>query len=139
MDNIVGVKKVSGNFFAIAKLMRLTGGKMDIYSGNDDQIVPVLALGGEGVVSALLNMAPTQTHEVCISYFAGDVTKGARMQTDAIPLMEVLFSEMNPAPMKAIMNLMGREIGPLCPPLTEIELTHGEKPAQTVREYSILK
>ena len=139
VDNIVGVKEASGNFSAIAKLMKLTDGKMDIYSGNDDQIVPILALGGKGVISVLSNVAPAQTHEICASYFAGDVAKSARMQIDAIPLVEALFSEVNPIPVKAAMNLMGKEVGPLRLPLTEIEPAHREKLAQTMREYGILK
>lgn len=139
VDNIVGVKEASGNFSAIAKLMKLTDGKMDIYSGNDDQIVPILALGGKGVISVLSNVAPAQTHEICACYFAGDVAKSARMQIDAIPLVEALFSEVNPIPVKAAMNLMGKEVGPLRLPLTEIEPAHREKLAQTMREYGILK
>lgn len=139
VDNIVGVKEASGNFSAIAKLMKLTDGKMDIYSGNDDQIVPILALGGKGVISVLSNVAPAQTHEICASYFAGNVAKSARMQIDAIPLVEALFSEVNPIPVKAAMNLMGKEVGPLRLPLTEIEPAHREKLAQTMREYGILK
>lgn len=121
VDNIVGVKEASGNFSAIATLMSLSEGKVDLYSGNDDQIVPLLSLGGKGVISVLSNIAPRQTHEICASYFAGDVKRSARLQLEAIPLVTELFCEVNPIPVKAAMNLMGKEVGPLRMPLTEME------------------
>lgn len=121
VDNIVGVKEASGNFSAIATLMSLSEGKVDLYSGNDDQIVPLLSLGGKGVISVLSNIAPGQTHEICASYFAEDVKRSARLQLEAIPLVTELFCEVNPIPVKAAMNLMGKEVGPLRMPLTEME------------------
>ena len=118
VDNIVGVKEASGNFSAIATLMSLSDGKVDLYSGNDDQIVPLLSLGGKGVISVLSNVAPRQTHDICASYFAGDVKTSAALQLKAIPLITELFSEVNPIPVKAAMNMMGKGVGPLRMPLT---------------------
>ena len=111
VDNIVGVKEASGNFSAMATMMNLADGRIDLYSGNDDQIVPLLALGGKGVISVLSNVAPRQTHEICASFFAGDVKKSTELQLKAIPLITELFREVNPIPVKAAMNLMGKEVG----------------------------
>ena len=127
VDNIVGVKEASGNFSAIATLMSLSDGKVDLYSGNDDQIVPLLSLGGKGVISVLSNVAPRQTHDICASYFAGDVKTSASLQLKAIPLITELFSEVNPIPVKAAMNMMGKGVGPLRMPLTEMEPQNQEK------------
>lgn len=138
VENIVGVKEASGNFSAIATLMNLADGKVDLYSGNDDQIVPLLSLGGKGVISVLSNVAPAQTHEICQSYFDGDVARSAKMQIEAIPLISALFSEVNPIPVKAAMNLMGKEVGPLRLPLTEMEPAHQEVLAEAMRNYGIL-
>lgn len=138
VGNIVGVKEASGNLSAIAKLVNLTDGKMDIYSGNDDQIVPLLSLGGKGVISVLSNVAPAQTHEICASYFAGDVKKSCQLQIEAIPLIDALFCEVNPIPVKAAMNLMGKEVGPLRLPLTEMEPANQEKLKKAMKDYGIL-
>lgn len=138
VDNIVGVKEASGNFSAIAKMMSLAEGKIDIYSGNDDQIVPLLALGGKGVISVLSNIAPRQTHDICAAYFAGDVKKSMELQIAAIPLVETLFCEVNPIPVKAAMNLMGKEVGPLRLPLTEMEPQNQEKLKEAMKAYGIL-
>lgn len=138
VDNIVGVKEASGNFSAIAKMMSLAEGKIDIYSGNDDQIVPLLALGGKGVISVLSNIAPKQTHDICAAYFAGDVKKSMELQIAAIPLVETLFCEVNPIPVKAAMNLMGKEVGPLRLPLTEMEPQNQEKLKEAMKAYGIL-
>lgn len=109
VDNIVGVKEANGDFSATATLMNLTDGGIDLYSGNDDQIVPLLSLGGKGVISVLSNVAPAQAHEICAAYFAGDVKRSAKLQLDAIPLIHALFSEVNPIPVKAAMNLLGKK------------------------------
>ena len=138
VDNIVGVKEATGNFSGIAQLMNLTDGNCDVYSGNDDQIVPLLSLGGKGVISVLSNVAPSQAHEICASYFAGDVKKSARMQLEVIPLINALFCEVNPIPVKAAMNLMGKEVGPLRMPLTEMEPEHQEILKKAMKEYGIL-
>ena len=138
VDNIVGVKEASGNFSAIATLMSLSDGKVDLYSGNDDQIVPLLSLGGKGVISVLSNVAPRQTHDICASYFAGDVKTSAALQLKAIPLITELFSEVNPIPVKAAMNMMGKGVGPLRMPLTEMEPQNQEKLKNAMTAYGIL-
>lgn len=138
VPNIVGVKEASGNFSTIAKIMNLADGCIDLYSGNDDQIVPLLSLGGKGVISVLSNVAPAQTHEICASYFRGEVQKSCRMQLEAIPLIDALFCEVNPIPVKAAMNLMGKETGPLRMPLTEMEPQNQEKLAKAMKDYGIL-
>lgn len=138
VDNIVGVKEASGNFSAIATLMSLSEGKVDLYSGNDDQIVPLLSLGGKGVISVLSNVAPRQTHDICASYFAGDVRTSASLQLKAIPLITELFSEVNPIPVKAAMNMMGKNVGPLRMPLTEMEPQNQEKLKAAMAGYGIL-
>ena len=138
VDNIVGVKEASGNFSAIATLMSLSDGKVDLYSGNDDQIVPLLSLGGKGVISVLSNVAPRQTHDICASYFAGDVKTSAALQLKAMPLITELFSEVNPIPVKAAMNMMGKGVGPLRMPLTEMEPQNQEKLKKAMTAYGIL-
>lgn len=138
VPNIVGVKEASGNFSTIAQIMNLADGCVDLYSGNDDQIVPLLSLGGKGVISVLSNVAPGQTHEICAAYFRGDVKKSCQMQLDAIPLINGLFCEVNPIPVKAAMNLMGKEVGPMRMPLTEMEPQNQEKLAEAMKAYGIL-
>lgn len=138
VDNIVGVKEASGNFSAIATLMSLSDGKVDLYSGNDDQIVPLLSLGGKGVISVLSNVAPRQTHDICASYFAGNVKTSASLQLKAIPLITELFSEVNPIPVKVAMNMMGKGVGPLRMPLTEMEPQNQEKLKRAMADYGIL-
>ena len=118
IDNIVAIKEASGNISQIAKIMQLTDVKLDLYSGNDDQIVPLLSLGGKGVISVLANIAPEYTHDICRKFFDGDLKGSLKMQLDALPLIDKLFCEVNPIPVKAAMNLMGMEVGgyryPLC-------------------------
>lgn len=138
VPNIVGVKEASGNISTIAELMHLADGCVDLYSGNDDQIVPLLSLGGKGVISVLSNIAPRQTHEICQAYFDGDVKKSCELQLAAIPLINALFSEVNPIPAKAAMNLMGKEVGSLRLPLTEIEPQNQERLSVAMKEYGIL-
>ncbi|MDD3253184.1 MAG: 4-hydroxy-tetrahydrodipicolinate synthase [Lachnospiraceae bacterium] len=138
VKNIVGVKEASGNFSGIAEIMSLADGCVDLYSGNDDQIVPLLAMGGKGVISVLSNVAPQQTHDICQSFFEGDVKKSCAMQLKAIPLINALFCEVNPIPVKAAMNLMGKEVGPLRLPLTEMEPQNQERLAKELKAYGIL-
>ena len=138
VDNIVGVKEASGNFSAIAQLMNLTDGTIDLYSGNDDQIVPILSLGGKGVISVLSNIAPQQTHDICAAFFAGNAMESARLQLAAIPLIEALFCEVNPIPVKAAMNMMGKGAGPLRLPLTEMEPQNQARLRAAMEAYGIL-
>ncbi len=138
VPNIVGVKEASGNFSSIATMMQMADGALDLYSGNDDQIVPLLAMGGKGVISVLSNVAPRQTHDICQSFFDGDVKRSLKLQLEAVPLISQLFCEVNPIPVKAALNLMGRQAGPLRLPLTEMEPAHKEALAAAMREYGIL-
>lgn len=138
VPNIVGVKEASGNFSAIATMMSMADGCIDLYSGNDDQIVPLLSMGGKGVISVLSNVAPRQTHDICEKFFKGDVKGSLEMQLKAIPLITQLFCEVNPIPVKAAMNLMGKEVGPLRLPLTEMEPEHQKALAAAMKEYGIL-
>ncbi len=138
VENIVGVKEASANFSAIAEIMNLADGCVDLYSGNDDQIVPLLSLGGKGVISVLSNVAPRQAHDICEAYFKGDVKKSCELQLKAVPLIGALFSEVNPIPVKAAMNMMGKEAGPLRMPLTEMEPQNKERLAKAMKEYGIL-
>ena len=138
VKNIVGVKEASGNFSNIATLMSMAGDCVDLYSGNDDQIVPLLALGGKGVISVLSNVAPKKAHDICASYFKGDVKESCRLQLEAIPLVTELFSEVNPIPVKAALNLMGREAGPLRLPLTEMEPEHLTKLKKAMGDYGLI-
>ncbi len=138
VENIVGVKEASGNISQIVKLMSLADGKVDLYSGNDDQIVPLLALGGKGVISVLSNVAPRQTHEICAKFFAGDIEGSCAEQCRAIPLCSALFCEVNPIPVKMALNLMGKEVGSLRPPLTDMEEENVVKLEKAMKEYGIL-
>lgn len=138
VPNIVGVKEASGNFSAIAEIMNMADGCVDLYSGNDDQIVPLLSLGGKGVISVLSNIAPQQTHDICQAYFDGDVKRSCALQLEAIPLVSALFCEVNPIPVKAALNLMGRETGPMRLPLTEMEPQNKERLAKAMKDYGIL-
>ena len=138
VPNIVGVKEASGNFSAIAARMHMAEGCVDLYSGNDDQITPLLAMGGKGVISVLSNVAPRQTHDICQAFFDGDPKRSLELQLKAIPLVSQLFCEVNPIPVKAALNMMGRQTGPLRLPLTEMEPAHQETLAAAMREYGIL-
>ncbi len=138
VENIVGVKEASGNISQITKLMALSEGKVELYSGNDDQIVPLLALGGKGVISVLSNVAPKQTHDICAKFFAGDVAGSCAEQLRAIPLCSALFSEVNPIPVKKALTLMGKIGGTLRMPLTEMEEENAQNLEKAMKEYGIL-
>lgn len=137
VKNIVAIKEASGNISQVAKLKALAGDSLDIYSGNDDQVIPLLALGGIGVISVLSNVAPKFTHDMVIKYLDGDHDGALKMQLDALPLIDALFCEVNPIPVKAALNLMGKEVGPLRAPLTVMEEAHQQKLAQTMKEFGI--
>ena len=134
---IVATKEASGNVSAIAKTAALCGDELAIYSGNDDQVVPILSLGGIGVISVLSNVAPKETHNMVMDYLNGDVDKARQMQLKAIPLIDALFSEVNPIPVKKALNLMGWEAGPLRAPLTEMEASHAEVLKKTMKDFGI--
>lgn len=138
IDNVVGIKEATGNISQVAKLMALTDGEIELYSGNDDQIVPILSLGGKGVISVLANVAPQQTHDIVASYLAGDVAKSAALQLKAIELIDALFCEVNPIPVKTAMNLLGWETGPLRRPLSPMEPANVEKLKAAMKNYGLL-
>ncbi len=137
VENIVAVKEASGNISQVAKIMSLVGDKIDLYSGNDDQIVPLLSLGGKGVISVLANVAPRQTHDIVASFMEGDMAKSRRLQLEAIELIDALFCEVNPIPVKTALNLMGKEVGPLRGPLCEMEEKNVERLKTAMSAYGI--
>ena len=137
-DNIVAIKEASGNISQIADLMQKADGCIDLYSGNDDQVVPLLSLGGIGVISVLANVAPKDTHDMVMKYLEGDVAGSRALQLKALPLIHELFNEVNPIPVKAAMNMMGKNVGPLRLPLTEIEPAHAEKLEKALKAYGLL-
>ena len=137
VKNIVAIKEASGNISQVAKLKALAGDSLDIYSGNDDQVIPLLSLGGIGVISVLSNVAPKFTHDMVMKYLEGDHETALNMQLEALPLIDALFCEVNPIPVKAAMNLMGKEVGPLRAPLTVMEEAHQQKLAQAMKDFGI--
>ena len=138
VENIVGLKEATGNVAQAAKTMYLTDGKLDLYSGEDGIVFPLLSIGAKGVISVWSNVAPRDVHEMCMAYFEGDVKKAAQLQLKAQPLVEALFSEVNPIPVKKALNLMGKDVGSLRSPLTEMTEGAAEKLAAAMREYGIL-
>lgn len=137
VKNIVGIKEATGNIGQVAKLAQLAQGCIDIYSGNDDQVVPLLSLGGVGVISVLSNVAPRQTHDMVAKFLEGDVKGSLEIQLKAIPLIDQLFCEVNPIPVKAAVNMMGMEVGPLRMPLTEMEDAHKENLKKAMQEFGV--
>ena len=119
VKNIVGVKDATGNIEMSTKLMTLVDDDFALYSGDDDEVVPLLALGGSGVISVLSNIAPKETHDICEKWFNGDIKGSLDAQLKAFPLIKALFAEVNPIPVKAALNLQGKNVGSLRLPLTE--------------------
>ena len=136
-DNIVAVKEASGNISQVADILQMTQGDMDVYSGNDDQIVPILSLGGKGVISVLSNICPQETHDIVAKFMAGDVEGSRDLQLKALPLVHALFCEVNPIPVKTALNLMGMEVGPLRLPMTPMEEANRQRLAQAMRDFGI--
>lgn len=137
VENIVGIKEASGNISQVAKLAQLADGCIDIYSGNDDQVVPLLSLGGVGVISVLSNVAPVQPHDMVMKFLEGNVEESLKIQLKALPLIDQLFCEVNPIPVKAAVNMMGMEVGPLRMPLTEMEDAHKENLKKAMQEFGV--
>lgn len=137
-EYVVGIKEASGDISTVAKIMHLCDGNIDMYSGNDDQVVPLLSLGGIGVISVLSNIAPTYVHDMVYKYLSGDTEGSCQMQLKALPLCDALFCEVNPIPVKAAMNLMGKGCGPLRGPLTEIEPQHEAVLKKAMQEFGLL-
>ena len=137
VKNIVGIKEASGNISQIAELMRLAGDEIELYSGNDDQVVPLLSLGGLGVISVLANVAPKYTHDMVMKFHQGDIKGSCEMQLKALPLINALFCEVNPIPVKAALNLMGKEVGDLRPPLSKMEEQNQERLRKAMEDFGI--
>lgn len=138
IDTIVAIKEASGNIAQIAELMNLCGDNLDLYSGNDDQILPLLSLGGKGVISVVANVAPKQTHDIVKYYLDGNVEESRKLQLQMIPLIKALFCEVNPIPVKAALELMGYPVGCCRMPLTSMEDANLELLKKEMRNYGLL-
>jgi len=136
--NVVAIKDASGNLAQTAQMLYLADGCLDVYSGNDDEVVPLLSLGGIGVISVLSNIAPKAAHDMVMSYLNGDHETARKLQLKMMPLISALFCEVSPIPVKAAMNLLGMEAGPLRRPLTEIEPQNLEKLKKAMTDFGLL-
>ncbi len=136
--NIVGLKEATGNMAQASKTMALCDGNLEMYSGEDGLVVPLLSIGGIGVISVLSNVAPRQTHDMVMDYLNGDLEKSRAMQLKALRLVDALFSEVNPIPVKAALNLMGMEVGSLRPPLCDMGEANKAELAAAMKEFGIL-
>ncbi len=136
-ENIAGVKEASGNISQVAKILELTDGKIDVYAGNDNQIVPVLSLGGKGVVSVLANISPREVHNICDNFLSGNIKESCALQLKALPLIRQLFCEVNPIPIKKALAFMGKDVGSLRMPLLDLEEEKGKTLARIMCEYGI--
>lgn len=139
--NVAAIKEASGNISQVAKLASLIKKEnieFDMYSGNDDQIVPILSLGGKGVISVLSNVAPENTHEIVASYLNGDIERSMNLQLEALDLVNALFCEVNPIPVKAALNMMGFKAGTLRLPLTDMEEKNKERLKNEMAAYGLI-
>lgn len=139
VDNIVAIKAATGNLSQESKTMMLAEGCLDMYSGEDGLIVPLMSIGAKGVISVLSNVAPKQTHDICAEFFAGNIEKSHQLQFEALELVDALFSEVNPIPVKTALNLMGMEVGPLRMPLCEMEEANLNKLKTALKNYGLIK
>ena len=137
-ENIVAIKEASGNISQVAKIKALCGDELDIYSGNDDQIVPLLSLGGKGVISVLSNIAPEVAHNICQLYFDGKVKESAALQLEYLDLCNDLFIDVNPIPVKEALNMMGMNAGPCRMPLYPMTDAAKDKLAATMTKHGLL-
>ena len=138
IDNIVAIKEASGNISQVAKIAALCKDNLDIYSGNDDQIIPVLSLGGKGVISVLSNVMPKFTHDMTYKYFNGEIEEACKMQLEVIDLIDSLFSEVNPIPVKYALNLMGYDFGKPRLPLIELSKVNQEKMKEIMKKHNLI-
>ncbi|MGN0270838.1 MAG: 4-hydroxy-tetrahydrodipicolinate synthase [Candidatus Weimeria sp.] len=136
--NIVGVKDATANLAQTSEMMRLCDGDLELYSGEDGLVVPILSLGGIGVISVVSNIAPNDVHEMVMSFLNGDIEKARKMQLRELPLVDALFCEVNPIPVKTAMNLMGKEVGPLRLPLCDMEPANLERLKKAMKDYGLL-
>lgn len=138
VENVVAIKEASGNISAVAKLAALADGCIDIYSGNDDQVLPLLSLGGKGVISVWSHIAPKKVHDMVQAYFDGDVETATKLQLEAIDVIGALFCEVNPIPVKAAMNMLGYNAGSVRAPLTELSDANKEVLKKALKDYGVL-
>ena len=139
IENIVAIKEASGNISQVAKIASLCKDNLDIYSGNDDQVIPLLSLGGKGVISVLSNVMPKYTHEMVHKYLDGDVKEASKMQLDVLDLIDALFCEVNPIPVKYALNLMGYNFGKPRMPLIELSNSNKEKLEEIMKKHNLIK
>lgn len=137
IENIAAVKEASGNISQIAEIAQLCGDRIDIYSGNDDQIVPIMALGGKGVISVVANVLPKDTHDMCEKFLKGDLARALKLQLDMLPLINALFIETNPIPVKTALNVMGMNVGDLRLPLVDMSPNNLETLKNSMAGYGI--
>ena len=137
-ENIVGLKEATGNMTQASRTMYLTDGKLDLYSGEDALVLPMMSIGAQGVISVWSNVAPKQVHDLCDSYFKGDLATAQKLQKEAIPLIDALFSDVNPIPVKNAMNMMGLEVGPLRAPLCDMSDDKKAKMLEVMKNYGII-
>lgn len=138
LSNIVAIKEASGNISQVAKIKALLKDKIDIYSGNDDQIVPILSLGGKGVISVLANVIPNKVHEIVKSYLEGNVSDSLNLQLEYLNLCNALFIETNPIPVKVALNMMGKNVGPLRLPLYDMDAKNEKILENTLKSYNLI-
>ncbi|MBR0435076.1 MAG: 4-hydroxy-tetrahydrodipicolinate synthase [Lachnospiraceae bacterium] len=138
IKNVVGIKEACGNLSQIAELASINDGSLDIISGNDDQTIPILSIGGIGVISVLANVAPEDTHNMVVEFLNGNIEKARTLQLKAIELISALFVEVNPMPVKTAMNLMGMNVGPLRLPMCDMEEKNVEVLKKALKNYGLL-
>lgn len=136
--NIYAVKEASGNLAQIARIRKLCGDELDVYSGNDDSVVPTLSLGGKGVISVLGNLLPKEVHDMCHLYFSGNTAEAAKLQIELMPLIDALFSDVNPIPIKEALCISGFDVGGLRLPLCQMSNEKRAKLIDVLEEYKIL-
>ncbi len=139
IDTIVAIKAATGNVSQELHTMALADGKLDMYSGEDGLITPILSIGAKGVISVLSNVAPQQTHDICETFFKGDIVKSCELQKEALELVDALFCEVNPIPVKHALNLMGFEVGPLRMPMSPMEPENLERLKKAMIGYGLIK
>lgn len=138
VPNIVAIKETTENMSQVAKLMKLADGCIDLYSGNDDQVIPLLSLGGKGVISVVANVAPKLTHDMVMKYLEEDTAGALKIQLDLLDLADAMFCEVNPIPVKKALELTGFPVGKLRMPLTEMEPANADRLAKAMREIGIV-
>lgn len=138
VKNVVAIKEASGNISQVAKLAALADGCIDIYSGNDDQVLPILSLGGKGVISVWSHVAPKKVHDMVYAFLDGDIETAQKLQLEAIDVIGALFCEVNPIPVKAAMNMLGYKVGTVRAPLTELTDAHKEVLKKALKDYGVL-